>query len=698
MALSLIVNLVNNTAAGAAGVKRGLDGIRKTARDTYGGFAAGIAPEFAGKRFEENISRLEGRMNRARGRLTGAIAQGIALFAPAKFAADFDQAFRGVRKVLNDVPEDKIESLRKFILETSTQIPVSAANLSELMASAIQYGIPIDQIERFTMFVAKGAVAFEMAAGDIGRTMAKLANVYKLDQDGIEDLGDATNHLANNMAANASQIFDFTNRAAAAANIFKMTAVEMAGIGTAMISAGIQPEVAARGMNAMSNNILAGGKKVDQGFKKLGINRKQFLKRMKDDGATAFMELMEAAAKSEKGMEALINIVGKDFADDFGKLINAMQLFADQQKLLNDDRSGSVDKEFKDLADGANMQWRQMVNTLQVAAITIGAELLPTMLKFADTIGWAAKEFAAFADANPELVSWLVHGVAAMLAFGIASRLVAFAWAGATLGLFRFLGLFFRFNQAGKNVAVMARLIRGLGWAFTAIKPLRWALLIPKLAWRTFLSPLRWLAFLTPLRWAALVPKLSWRLLIPVLRWGARIIPMIGWAVLAGELAWNLLIKPLGWDKYLNLDKLKEGLDKAKNWLRELMGITREQDPSQNPDEWTNTKRGYRRKPLAVEKTPEERAHDRSRRRTRHKVKPIYDPAKAGTGGDKIQQKIDATIAAKVIDKRPPKVTVNAPITINEASDAGAVAAAVRGQLGAAVSQGKAGALHDGVD
>lgn len=61
---------------------------------------------------------------------------------------------------------------------------------------------------------------------------------------------------------------------------------------------------------------------------------------------------------------------------------------------------------------------------------------------------------------------------------------------------------------------------------------------------------------------------------------------------------------------------------------------------------------------------------------------------------------VQATIAAEVVDKRPPQVTVQvtAPISISGVSDPRAAANAASAGLAAAVSQAQAGALHDGMD
>ncbi len=74
---------------------------------------------------------------------------------------------RGLDKVL-DVSAERLNTLRKFAIETSAQVPVAARDLLELMSNAAQGGVPQEELEAFSLYVAKAAVAFDMAGGEIG--------------------------------------------------------------------------------------------------------------------------------------------------------------------------------------------------------------------------------------------------------------------------------------------------------------------------------------------------------------------------------------------------------------------------------------------------------------------------------------------------------------------------------------------------
>ena len=62
-------------------------------------------------------------------------------------------------------------------------------------------------------------VAFDVSAKEAGAAMTGLRNNFKLSQDGVRELGDAMNALANSMDAKASQIVDFANRTGGTAKI-----------------------------------------------------------------------------------------------------------------------------------------------------------------------------------------------------------------------------------------------------------------------------------------------------------------------------------------------------------------------------------------------------------------------------------------------------------------------------------------------
>lgn len=456
MDVSLLIRLIDQFSGPAQKVRDAAQGIASGIQNAKQGASDAFKKSFSIENMDGAIKDAETKLNKARGRLWGAFGQAVTLAAPVIKAAQFDQSMKGLEKVLNDLPVDRVRQLRKYALDTSALIPIAAKDILELMSEAAQGGVPQEELEAFSTYVAKAAVAFDMAGQEIGERFAKLRNVYRLNQEGIEDLGDATNHLSNNMAAKASEITDFTNRAASAAGILKINAIQAAAFGTAMVAAGAVPETAARGFNAFATRILAGGKRIDAAFEDIGVSREKLLKDIQSDGAGAILKFFELlASKGDEGKAALKDIVGQDYVKDFAKLIDNPQLLAQALKLVSEQSAyaGSATEEAAKQSEGAVKKWDLLINKLTRSAIIIGDQLLPTLLDFADQVGGLIDGFAEFASANPELVKYIVTTIASLMALSIATKVLGFAFAGFRSGILPLLGFFLKFNSAGRNVA-----------------------------------------------------------------------------------------------------------------------------------------------------------------------------------------------------------------------------------------------------
>ncbi|WP_428700216.1 phage tail tape measure protein [Stappia sp.] len=460
MNVSLLISFLTK---GAEKVRQDVAGIRKGAKDLREGFSGAIRQGFSTTNIDTALANAEQRLSRARGRLTDALGMAVALAAPIRAAAQFEDAFADLEKVL-DVPVRKLGEIRKGLLGMSRNIAMSATGLTTIMAAAAQGGIPTEQLERFTAFTARAAVAFDMAAEQIGTRFAKLRNVYRLGQEGLELFADAANHLSNNMAATAAEITDFANRAAGAQRTLKLTAVQMNAVGAAMVAAGIAPETAARGVSALANRLAQGGAKARGALKMAGLTYKGFMASLDADAPAALQDLFERLSKSPDGMKALIDLVGQDFSDDFSKLLNNPDLLAQAFRLVAEEAeyAGSATDEYNKRAQTTLNRFALFKNQIASLAIMLGDVLLPTINELMETTSGLVARFAAFAEANPELTAQLVEGAAALLAFGVASRVVSYAYALMAGPLIRLASLFWRFAASGRNISLVARALRGL--------------------------------------------------------------------------------------------------------------------------------------------------------------------------------------------------------------------------------------------
>lgn len=303
------------------------------------------------------------------------------LGASAAAAMDFESSMADVNKVADFASPAQFRQFSEDILSMSTRIPVVASGLADISAEAASAGIALEDNLKFTEFVAKSSVAFDMAAGRAGESFAKIRNVYKLSQTGVEGMADAVNHLSNSMASKAPEIIDFINRAGGAAPMLKASATEMAAIGSAMIATGTAPEVAARGLTTLATRLEVGTPKIQKALKSVGLSHKEMVEALEADPGQALITLFEALSKSENGTEALSKLVGQDFVDDFSKLTANTDMLAKSLELVGEKSAfaGSVQAEYATRAATTANSLDLMKNNLNALAIEVGNKALPSI-------------------------------------------------------------------------------------------------------------------------------------------------------------------------------------------------------------------------------------------------------------------------------------------------------------------------------
>lgn len=740
--------LIRFLSEGAQTVRRDMGGILDGARDMKAGLSGALRDGLSASNIDAALANSERSLTRARGRLLDAAGMAAALAAPIRQAALFEEAFADLEKVL-DASAERLNALRGSLLAMSREIALSATGLTAIMAAAAQGGIPTGQLERFTAFTARAAVAFDMAAGEIGDRFAKLRNVYKLNQDALESFADAANHLSNNMAARASEITEFANRAAGAQRTLKLSAVEMEAFGAAMIAAGIVPETAARGVAGLAARLETGSKSIRGALEAIGTDYDAFRARLAEDAPAAILELFETLSARPEGMKALVELVGQDFSDDFSKLLNNPGLLAQAFALVGDETAfaGSALAEYNKRAATTVGQLRLFKNQAAAIAISLGTTLLPAVNDTLSRVGALTAGFSDFAAAHPGLASGLVKAAAGLIAFGVASRAVGYGIALIRGPLIRLVSLFLRFDKAGRNVSVVARLLRGMGPAAGAastavaglirrIGGIGNALRIATAA--TWVIPLGFEILddlgRTPEQRLEELQKNweRWRKLendVAASSFGNawqsvkdRVNELFGlekgevpadalgrWLADLGRSAAEAA-RDLGISVMENvLSGFQTGWEAVVAWLRDsiaaLQGLFDFAISFDWPDPPAWLSRMVDRIGLggaaaapagpapapAVSPWPGDGGSD-----------PIAELRELtrtfGKGGGPLKEKVEATIRSEVIDKRPPNVTVNAPITINGVADPKAAAKAAASELTREISRAKTGALHGGTE
>nr|WP_246451492.1 phage tail tape measure protein [Rhizobium paranaense] len=313
------------------------------------------------------------------------------LRATAGEAINFESAFADVKKVV-DASSEQFETMRRSIRRMSGEIPMSADNIAALYAAAGESGIATQDLQGFAEMASRVGIAFDITAEKAGSSLAKLKTQFGLTVAETGDLADVMNHLSNNMASKASEITDFMLRVGALGKIAGFTKEQVAGIGSAMIAAGAEPEVAATAMQNVTKALTRGAsakKSQREVAARLGLDLPKIAKEMQKDAPAALKKVLAAIAKAPKDQQ--ISIVSDFFGDEakaFIPLVGNVKLLDDALASVSDRTkyAGSAMNEYKQRASTTGNALELLGNKVSNIFWEVGDSMLPSIREGAQAI------------------------------------------------------------------------------------------------------------------------------------------------------------------------------------------------------------------------------------------------------------------------------------------------------------------------
>ncbi|EMF8750932.1 phage tail tape measure protein [Campylobacter jejuni] len=338
-------------------------------------------------------------------------------------AISFESAMADVRKVVNFDEGDDIKKMSADILKMSQTLPVTANELAAIAAAGGQIGLGSKDVREFTNLVTKMKVAFDMNAEDVGDSVAKIKNILGISLKDMEDLGDSINNLSDNSASKAREIIDVMKRTAAAGKQIGFTKEQIAALSSSFISLGKGPEVAGTAINSLYRVLATAdnmGTKTESAFAKLGISG-AFLKQASfDDPQKALDMFLQRISKldQKEQMGVLVDIFGREFADDMATLVGGLDTYKEALKNAGDEaKKGSLQREFDTRAATTENSIILMKNAFNSLAVNLGSVFLPA-------ISWVSAGISYLVN-SITYITGLVPGLNGVLGGLIATFLLA---------------------------------------------------------------------------------------------------------------------------------------------------------------------------------------------------------------------------------------------------------------------------------
>ena len=348
-----------------------------TAVDRLSGPLKGMQRQLKG--FQKEVSSLALGAAGAGTAIMGALA------LPVKSAITLESKMADVRKVVDglDTP-DAFKAMTEQVRALSTELPMSADGIAEIVAAGGQAGIARDELMQFATDAVKMGVAFDTTAEESGQMMAQWRTAFNMTQDEVAGLADKINYLGNTGPANAKKISDIVTRIGPLGGVAGVASGEIAAMGATIAGMGVESEIAATGIKNFMLSLTAGNsatKSQKQALRFLRINPKKLAADMQKDARGTMLSVLDAMAKVPKEKQAAVlnALFGKESLGAIAPLLTNLDLLRTNFRRVADSQQygSSMQKEYASRASTTENQLLEEVRTF----VRENPELVKTIAK-----------------------------------------------------------------------------------------------------------------------------------------------------------------------------------------------------------------------------------------------------------------------------------------------------------------------------
>ncbi|MBG0696834.1 phage tail tape measure protein [Enterobacter roggenkampii] len=362
----------------------------------------------------------------------GAAAAGTAILGalalPVNAAIGFESKMADIRKVVDGLDDKKaFAQMSDDILTLSTQLPMAAEGIAEIVAAGGQAGIARSDLMQFANDAVKMGVAFDTTAEDSGQMMAQWRTAFKLTQDDVVVLADKINYLGNTGPANAKKISDIVTRIGPLGGVAGVASGEIAAMGATIAGMGVESEIASTGIKNFMLSLTAGNsatKAQKQALAFLKLNPKKLAEDMQKDSRGAMLKVLDSLAKVPKAKQAAVMnaLFGKESLSAIAPLLTNLDLLRTNFNRVADaqEYGGSMQKEYASRAATTENQLVLLKNSVNAISVTLGDTFLPAINEAAKAVMPYLEQLRTFVRANPELVQSAAKFGAALLGVGVS--------------------------------------------------------------------------------------------------------------------------------------------------------------------------------------------------------------------------------------------------------------------------------------
>lgn len=382
------------------------------------------------------IAKIDLRLDEAKKQLDGLKSQIIAtvgsvmaISAPVKIAIDFEKSMVNVKKIVDFDSDKEFKSFSNDIIKLTREVPKTMNELAGITSEGAKLGIKKDELIDYTKLVAKMSNAFEMSAEETGKNIATLKNVFKIDSiKGVEELGDMINTVADSFNTSVPQVIDLLTSVGSAGKMINLGTKEVANLGAAMTSLGLQSGEAGTTMTKVFSVLSGSGNATAQAknaFKQLGIDVDDMKASFEKNGEKTLVKFFERLNGFDrfKKAELIKQLFGQEHIKNISTLVENMDKYKEIIAITSKEENylNSIQQEDNRQKDSLAYKLAILKNNFSELSQKIGELFLPVVKMVTVGIGSLTNVISSLVDKFPFLIQGLGVALASLTALRVAT-------------------------------------------------------------------------------------------------------------------------------------------------------------------------------------------------------------------------------------------------------------------------------------
>jgi TP901 family phage tail tape measure protein len=369
--------------------------------------------------------------------------------APIAFSIQYEREFANVVRT-SEIAGATMEETRKKLLGELRQIaqstPIPWDQITNIATLGGQLGIATQFIAEFTDVVAKFAATTNLTIQGAATAFGRLNQLIRGVDGNFQGLGSAILAVGVSSVATESEIVNVTTQIASMGNLAGLTAAEIIGLGGAMASLQIRPELArgtiTRLFSEIGRSAVDGGYNVEEFGRLTGRTADQFVSDWQTRPGEVLQDFFEGINNEGPKAERTLRQLGITSVRDIPTLLRLAQNQDEVRRIIalsSDEyvRANKINEQYGIISGTTAEQINRLTQNFGMLQATIGDSVGPLAGLF-QMLNRVVQGLTAIAESRAGQVFSAIAIGASLLVAAITGLLATFAGAIAATIAWRF--------------------------------------------------------------------------------------------------------------------------------------------------------------------------------------------------------------------------------------------------------------------